>query len=243
MHSQENATPGYMKIQHYVSEKIRSGEYPVGGKIPSETELAEQFSVSRITANKAIKEMALMGLLERVRGRGTFVCAHPHLSTSAKAFASAVKLDVTGSRHHQLLQFRVMGAYPELAERAKVAEGTPFYEIILANKDGERNESLDYTYIPCSLIDDITPTLDYLRSHFVFDYLRTQPGLEPRFLKVFINLPQYDFLQSASRFLDGADSMSVWCTDVYDATMDLMAATYTAYPGDARDIPLFTFAL
>ena len=83
MHSQENATPGYMKIQHYVSEKIRSGEYPVGGKIPSETELAEQFSVSRITANKAIKEMALMGLLERVRGRGTFVCAHPHLSTSA----------------------------------------------------------------------------------------------------------------------------------------------------------------
>ena len=75
------------------------------------------------------------------------------------------------------------------------------------------------------------------------DYLRIQPGLEPRFLKVFINLPQYDFLQSASRFLDGADSMSVWCTDVYDATMDLMAATYTAYPGDARDIPLFTFAL
>lgn len=120
MHSQENATPGYMKIQHYVSEKIRSGEYPVGGKIPSETELAEQFSVSRITANKAIKEMALMGLLERVRGRGTFVCAHPHLSTSAKAFASAVKLDVTGSRHHQLLQFRVMGAYPELADRKSV---------------------------------------------------------------------------------------------------------------------------
>lgn len=243
MQRQERTIPSYVKIQHYVSEKIQSGDYPVGSKIPSETELAEQFSVSRITANKAIKEMALMGLLERVRGRGTFVCAHPHLSTSAKVFASAVKLNVTGTRHHHLLQFRVLDAYPPLAERFQVPQGTPLYEIILANQDGARTESLDYIYIPCSLIADITPSLEYLRSHFVFDYLRSQPGLDPKFLKIFINIPQYPFLESSAALLDHPESISIWCTDVYDAAMSLLATTYTTYPGDARDIPLLTFAL
>ena len=73
MKKHQNFKPNYMQIQDYILYKIESGEYPVGSKIPSEVELAEMFSVSRITANKAIKELSIMGILERTRGRGTFV--------------------------------------------------------------------------------------------------------------------------------------------------------------------------
>lgn len=240
----ESFTPSYMQIQNFVSEKIKSGEYSVGSKIPSETELAEMFSVSRITANKAIKEMSLMGILERTRGKGTFVSSSQGVSTTSKAFGSAVKLDVTGIRNHQLVQFRILQkAYPELAEKAGVHEDTSFYEIILANKDGEGVESLDYTYIPCSLIRDITPTLDYLRSHFVFDYLKAHASVHPKFLKIFVNTPQYSFLEPATELLGNPQSMTIWCTDVYDSGMNLMGITFTTYPSTSQDIPLFTFSL
>ena len=243
MRSQENFTPSYMKIQNYISQQIEDGKYAVGDKIPSEMELADMFSVSRITANKALKEMALMGILERVRGKGTFVSANQSISTASKAFVSAIKLDITGNRHHQLLQFRVLGAGPELAEKAQMPEGELFYEIILANKNQDQNESLDYIYIPCSLIDNITPTLDYLRTHFVFDYLNAQPNVHPKFLKIFVNTPQYSFLDSAFELLGRPESLQIWSTDVYDANMKLLSTTFTTYPCSSQDIPLFTFSL
>lgn len=243
MHNQDSFTPSYMKIQNYIWEKIESGEYGLGDQIPSETELAAMFSVSRVTANKAIKEMSLMGILERVRGRGTFVRANQNVSTASKAFVSAVKLDVTGNRQHQLLQFRVLDSFPELAEKSGLPEEAPFYEIILVNKNQEQWESLDYTYIPCSLIENIAPSLDYFRTHFVFDYLKSQPGLNPKFLKIFVNTPPCPFLESAYELLGKPDSIQIWSTDVYDANMKLLSTTFTTYPSSARDIPLFTFSL
>ena len=243
MSEPEVSTPSYLQIQNYVFDKIKSGEYPLGSKIPSETELAELFSVSRVTANKAIKEMSVMGVLDRVRGRGTFVCSDQRISTESRAFASVMKLDICGSRKHQLVQFKVIKAYPELAEKAQVSEDELFYEIILTNKTKEKNESLDYTYIPVNLVEDITKSLNYLSSHFLYDYLKTLPSMHPKYIKIFVNIPRYSFLQSANFLLDSADDMSIWSTDVYDVNMHLLATTYTTYPSSSQDIPLLTFSI
>ena len=100
MKKHQNFKPNYMQIQDYILYKIESGEYPVGSKIPSEVELAEMFSVSRITANKAIKELSIMGILERTRGRGTFVKDFSEEKNNSKAFVSAVKLELNAKRQH-----------------------------------------------------------------------------------------------------------------------------------------------
>ncbi|MET0016364.1 GntR family transcriptional regulator [Oscillibacter sp.] len=244
MLNKEALTPNYMKIQQYVYDKIKCGEYEVGTKIPSEIELAELFSVSRITANKAIKEMSLTGILERVRGKGTFVASRQTVSTASKAFGSAVKLGVTTVRNHQLVQFRILDRiYPELVETVHASPDEKFYEIILANKNGSTNESLDFTYIPCKLMPDITPTLEYLRSHYVFDYLNAEQSVPPKFMKIFVNTTHYDFLDTAQQLLENGADMTVWCTGVYDISMNLLGVTYTTYPSTSQDIPLFTFSL
>ena len=54
--------PKYVQIQNYILQKIESGEYAAGDKIPSEIELARQFDVSRLTVNTAVKELAHSGL-------------------------------------------------------------------------------------------------------------------------------------------------------------------------------------
>ena len=55
--------PKYVQIQNYILQKIESGEYAAGDKIPSEIELARQFDVSRLTVNTAVKELANSGIV------------------------------------------------------------------------------------------------------------------------------------------------------------------------------------
>lgn len=245
MKKHQNFKPSYMKIQDYILYKIENGEYPVGSKIPSETELADMFSVSRITANKAIKELSVMGLLERTRGLGTFVREYSEEKINSKAFVSAVKLDLNVKREHQLLQFKLIKPYPELRESFGLGPEDSFYEIILANKNASGVESIDYSYIPCSLVPDILPNLDSLCNHFIFDFLKEQPIEPPKYLKIFVNIPQYAFLESARGFLGTKSSgnINIWKTNVYDQNMKILSSIYTACPDSSAEIPLFTFLL
>lgn len=73
--------PKYRIIADYISNKLTSLEWQEGYKIPSETELAMQFSASRMTARKSIEELVLKGLLKRVPSVGTFV-ASPQAQSS-----------------------------------------------------------------------------------------------------------------------------------------------------------------
>lgn len=85
--------PKYVQIQNYILQKIESGEYAAGDKIPSETELARQFDVSRLTVNTAVKELANSGIVERVQGKGTFVRFVPGQSfSSPMAFSGGIKI-------------------------------------------------------------------------------------------------------------------------------------------------------
>lgn len=243
MKKHQNFKPSYMKIQDYILYKIENGEYPVGSKIPSETELADMFSVSRITANKAIKELSVMGLLERTRGLGTFVREYSESKINSKAFVSALKLDLHAKREHRLLQFKLIKPYPELMESFELKEEESFYEIILANNNPSGMESIDYCYIPCRIVPDILPNLDSLCNHFIFDFLKEQPLNPPKYLKIFINIPRYHFLQSAQSFLETEDPVNIWKTNVYDQNMKILSSIFTACPDSRTEVPLFTFLL
>ncbi|GAA1517680.1 GntR family transcriptional regulator [Kribbella lupini] len=63
----------YERISTYVLEQIRSGALGPGDRVASEMELAAQFEVSRITSKRALEVLREAGLIERVRGKGSFV--------------------------------------------------------------------------------------------------------------------------------------------------------------------------
>jgi len=65
--------PIYLQIKSYVLDKIKSGEYLPGAKIPTERELSTILQVSRNTVSAAYKELLLEGVLEAQQGRGTYV--------------------------------------------------------------------------------------------------------------------------------------------------------------------------
>lgn len=66
-------TPLYYQLYTMLHDAIAGGQLQSGAKMPSEKELAAAFDVSRITARRALDELALKNMVARHRGRGTFV--------------------------------------------------------------------------------------------------------------------------------------------------------------------------
>jgi len=66
-------TPLYHQIYLILRQKIVDGIYPFDGRLPGEQDLVEIYGVSRITAKRALDELAAEGLVVRERGRGTRV--------------------------------------------------------------------------------------------------------------------------------------------------------------------------
>jgi GntR family transcriptional regulator len=65
--------PLYYQLYSLIKNYILDGSLHHGDKLPSEQELAELFDVSRITAKRAVNELAAEHLVERARGKGTHV--------------------------------------------------------------------------------------------------------------------------------------------------------------------------
>ena len=68
---------GWEAIRTEVLRRIRVRDWPLGAMIPTEAELAAEFGCARATVNRALRELAHTGVLERRRKAGTRVVALP----------------------------------------------------------------------------------------------------------------------------------------------------------------------
>jgi GntR family histidine utilization transcriptional repressor len=69
--------PLYEQVKNHVVDRIRSGEWRPGARVLSEHEFVRELGVSRMTANRALRELVQAGVLSRVAGLGTFVADLP----------------------------------------------------------------------------------------------------------------------------------------------------------------------
>jgi GntR family histidine utilization transcriptional repressor len=65
--------PLYQVVKDHILRHIQSGQWRASQRVPSEHELVRDLGVSRMTANRALRELSALGILKRVAGIGTFV--------------------------------------------------------------------------------------------------------------------------------------------------------------------------
>lgn len=65
--------PKYRQVYEHLHHSIETGELNVGDRLPSETELGQRFSASRITIARALNQLEEIGLVSRRAGSGTHV--------------------------------------------------------------------------------------------------------------------------------------------------------------------------
>jgi GntR family histidine utilization transcriptional repressor len=73
--------PAYEQVKSWVRQHIASGQWRPGDGVPSEAALMDRFAVSRMTANRALRELAAEGLVTRVQGSGTRVAELHRISS------------------------------------------------------------------------------------------------------------------------------------------------------------------
>jgi GntR family transcriptional regulator len=85
--------PLYIQIDEELRGQIESGDLGPMAQVPSETELAERFSVSRMTARKALDRLVGDGMLFRQPGKGTFVAPTKlyHGASQGLSFSAAMR--------------------------------------------------------------------------------------------------------------------------------------------------------
>ena len=69
--------PKYQQILQQLRADILTGIYPAGARLPSENALGEQFTVSRLTVQRALKELQIENLVDRRAGSGTYAKSQP----------------------------------------------------------------------------------------------------------------------------------------------------------------------
>jgi GntR family transcriptional regulator, histidine utilization repressor len=74
----QKPTARYAQMKEAIREAIVKGRWKPGDRVPSEHLLMAEYSVSRMTANRVLRELTSEGLIERVQGLGSFVAElHP----------------------------------------------------------------------------------------------------------------------------------------------------------------------
>lgn len=85
----EHPAPFYERVKAMIKTKIHSGAWPANYRVPSESELVTLFGYSRMTINRALRELTAEGLLVRMQGS---VLLSPKFAASRRCWILTISL-------------------------------------------------------------------------------------------------------------------------------------------------------
>ena len=162
--------PLYLQVKRHILDNIGSGKWGTSARVPSENDIVKSFGVSRMTANRALRELRDEGVLVRIAGVGSFVAdqhAHAH-PLEIRSIA-----DEIGRRGHvhraQVMTLERVRAVADLAEDFGVAPRSELFCSVIVHFENDSPIQLEDRYV----LPKLAP--DYLKMDFnqitPYDYL------------------------------------------------------------------------
>ncbi|WP_288378982.1 histidine utilization repressor [uncultured Acinetobacter sp.] len=170
--AQDSPVPLYLRVKHMISQRIYDGTWPVNKKIPSESELVNLLGCSRMTVNRALRELTTEGLLVRIQGVGSFVAEGQGRTALFQVNNIAEEILARNHKHHaQVLVLEKIQANAEQSVLMQIREGQTLFHSIIVHFENDvpvqiEDRLVDPVIIPDYLNQDfqnITPNA-YLMS-------------------------------------------------------------------------------
>jgi len=147
--------PIYVQIKNSIRERIALSHWAPGEKLPSENELVAQVAVSRMTINRALRELTQEGLLYRVHGLGTFVSSAPRHASLIRLRDIAEEVQNTGKTHRsRILQKRAIDASADIVERMELSHGQSVYHLKVLHFQNDMPIQLENRYVNPEVVPD-----------------------------------------------------------------------------------------
>ena len=169
----------YAQVKDHISRKIQDGTWPAGHRLPSEHELVAQFGISRMTVNRALRELVDQGRITRVAGVGSFVAEDKPQSTLLQIANIASEIRHRGHDYRcQMLAVERVAASPDVAAWLDLRAGESVFHSLCLHRENETPVQLEERYVnplvvPDYLAQDFTtmPPSEYLVRNVPFDQI------------------------------------------------------------------------
>ncbi len=128
----------WQTVQAEVMRRITERLWLPGSLIPGEAELANELGCARVTVNRALRELAEKGILDRKRKAGTHVVKNPQRRATFAIPVMRIQVEGRGARYdHHLLERKTSQAPAHILSRMKLAaDNQPLYLRALHFADG-----------------------------------------------------------------------------------------------------------
>jgi GntR family histidine utilization transcriptional repressor len=136
MNAAARAAAPYSRVKEFLKAGLAAGRWRPGELMPSEAELVAKFGVSRMTVNRALRELLSEGLVERVQGVGTFAAQLHRISSTLTIRDLQEEIEARGHRHHAEVHLqRREPAAAALAASLGLATGRPVFHTLIVHHD------------------------------------------------------------------------------------------------------------
>jgi GntR family transcriptional regulator, histidine utilization repressor len=127
--------PPYTRVKKFLKDGLAAGRWPPGALMPSEAELVAMFGVSRMTVNRALRELQSEGLVERSQGVGTFAAPLHRVASTLTIRDLHEEIESRGQQHSAEVRIAREEAAPAaLAEQLGLAPGARVFHTLILHR-------------------------------------------------------------------------------------------------------------
>jgi GntR family histidine utilization transcriptional repressor len=162
----------YARVKQHLKDGLASGRWAPGALMPSEAELVARFGVSRMTVNRALRELQAEGLVQRTQGVGTFAAPLHRVSSTLTIRDIHEEIESRGHRHEARVHLlRAEKAASPLALQLGVAAGSHVFHSLIVHVENGAPLQCEDRYVnpacaPDYLAQDFTRTTP---THHLFE--------------------------------------------------------------------------
>ncbi|WP_192457436.1 histidine utilization repressor [Musicola keenii] len=147
--------PIYLRVKQAIISQIRSGAWQAHQRIPSESELVNELGVSRMTINRALRELTSEGYLVRMQGVGTFVAEQKAYTALLEVHNIADEIAARGHRHSsRVIVLESLTADGDQAAQLEISPGQPLFHSQIVHYENDVPVQLELRYVNPSLAPD-----------------------------------------------------------------------------------------
>jgi GntR family histidine utilization transcriptional repressor len=147
--------PRYQQLKEQIIAEISSGKLRPRDRVPSENELVGSAGVSRMTANRALRELTDEGYVQRIAGVGTFVADLKAASHVLEVRNIADEIAHRGHRHSAVLLAKALErADAGVAQALQIEEGEDVFHLSVVHRENEAPIQHEDRYVLQSFAPD-----------------------------------------------------------------------------------------
>jgi len=155
--NRDSKIPLYLQMMDDIIKQINAQEYTEHDKLPSERELCDQFSVSRITVRQTLQELEREGYIYKVHGKGTFVAPKAYNQNLVKMYSFTEEMKKLNKQPStQVLAFQLIAADDHLASKMDLQMYDEVFQIVRLRLADEEALMYETSYLPKKIFSQLT---------------------------------------------------------------------------------------